>query len=78
MEAGQEVEITFVYGDGDLPENNPHIIASPEHSISTGILDRDNPEVTLRFTVGEAGEVAFMCVSYDCEGHHNLHTMPEG
>ena len=76
VEEGQEVEITFVYGDDGLDHNNPHVIASPDYGITTGILDEDNPEVTLRFTARETGEVAFMCISYECIGHHNLHTMP--
>ncbi len=77
VEAGQEVAITFVYVGDDLPESNFHIIVSPEHSIATGILDRDNPEVTLHFTAREAGEIVFMCIAPECIGHHNLHTMPE-
>ncbi len=36
VEQGQEVEITFVYGDSDFPENNPHIIAIPDYSLQTG------------------------------------------
>ncbi len=75
VEEGQEVEITFVYGDDGLSQNNPHVLASPDYGITTGILGRDNPEVTLRFTAKETGEVAFMCILYECVGHHNLHTI---
>ncbi len=75
VEKGQEVEITFVYGDNDVPENNPHIISVPDYDIETDILDRDNQEVTVRFTATETGEVAFMCTSPECIGHHNLHTI---
>ncbi len=75
VEEGQEVEITFVYGDDDLAQNNPHSISVPNYGIKTSVLDRDNPEVTLRFTARETGEVAFMCVLADCTGHHNLHTI---
>ena len=73
VEAGQEVEITFVYKDDSLPRNNPHNIANPEYGIATGTLDQGNPEVTLRFTARETGVVTFSCVSAECTGHHNLH-----
>ncbi len=73
VEEGQEVEITFVYGDGDLAQNNPHIIAIPDYGIETGPLDRDNPEVTVSFIAEETGEVVFMCIQTTCVGHHNLH-----
>ena len=70
VEAGQEVEITFVYGDGDFDENNPHIIAIPDYGLETGVLDRENPEVTVSFTAGSAGEVvAFTCIRTACVGH---------
>lgn len=72
VEEGQEVEITFVYGDNDFPENNPHIIAIPDYGINTSVLDENNPEVTVRFTAKEIGEVAFLCTKVDCVGHTNL------
>ncbi len=72
VEEGQEVEITFVYGDGDFPQNNPHIIAIPEYGIDTGVLDENNPEVTVSFTASETGEVSFMCTQTTCVGHTNL------
>lgn len=70
--AGQEVEIIFVYGDNDFSQNNPHIIAIPAYDITTDTLDRENPEVTVRFTAGQTGEVNFMCIKVDCVGHANL------
>ena len=73
VEEGQEVEITFVYKDDSLPGNNPHNIASPEYGIETGTLDKNNPEITLRFTANETGEVIFYCITPECIGHHNLH-----
>ena len=73
VEAGQKVEVTFVYGDNDLPENNTHIIASADYGINTGPLDRNNPEVTLSFVAKETGEVVFSCIAPGCIGHHNLH-----
>ncbi len=75
VEAGQEVEITFFYGDDDVAENNPHIISVPDYGITTGVLDKDNPEITVRFIAKETGEVAFMCIAPGCTGHHNLHTI---
>ncbi len=71
VEAGQEVEITFVYGDGDFPQNNLHIIAIPDYDIANIILDEKNPEVTVSFTA-KAGEVAFICTNVTCVGHTNL------
>ena len=72
VEEGQEVTITFVYGDGDFPQNNPHIIAIPDYGIDTGVLDENNLEVTLRFTASKDGEVSFICTEISCVGHPNL------
>ncbi len=71
VEAGQEVEITFVYGDGDFPQDNPHVIAIPGYGIEDVVLDKDNPEKTVSFTAG-AGEVVFKCTTITCVGHTNL------
>ena len=71
VEEGQEVEITFVYGDDDLSQNNPHIITIPTYDISTATLDTENLEDTVSFTASKGGEVSFMCTQY-CVGHANL------
>ncbi len=71
VEEGQEVEITFVYGDEDLSQNNPHIITIPAYGITTATLDKENPEDTVSFTASKSGEVSFMCTLY-CVGHTNL------
>jgi hypothetical protein len=71
VEEGQEVVITFVYGDDDLSQNNPHIITIPTYGISTATLDTENPEDTVSFTASRGGEVSFMCTLY-CVGHANL------
>ncbi len=71
VEEGQEVEITFVYGDGDFPQNNPHVIAIPDYNIATSVIDENNPEVTLHFTA-KAGEAVFICTQITCVGHPNL------
>ena len=72
VEKGQEVEITFVYGDGDFPQNNTHIIAIPDYGIETSVLDEDNPEVTVSFTASKIGKVSFKCTQITCVGHPNL------
>ena len=72
VEEGQEVKIIFVYGDGDLGQNNPHIIAIPDYGLNTGVLDQDNPEATVSFTAASTGEVAFMCAQVTCVGHTNM------
>ena len=75
IEEGQEVEITFVYGDNDFPTNNPHIIAIPDLGITPFILDQNNPEFTVSFTapkVGDATLFSFMCTQTACAGHNNL------
>jgi len=71
VEEGQEVEITFVYGDDDLSFNNPHIIFITGYNIKADTLDRENPEVTVSFIAGQPGEIKFMCV-LSCEGHDNI------
>ena len=75
VEEGQEVEITFVYGDNDFPVNNPHIIAIPDLGITPFILDQNNPEFTVSFTASKVGEVTlfpFICTQTACAGHNNL------
>ena len=72
VEEDQEVEITFVYGDSDFSQNNPHKIIIPEYGIETEIIDENNPEVTVHFTATGHGEIAFMCATTECIGHSNL------
>ncbi len=72
VEEDQEVEITFVYGDSDFSQNNPHQIIIPDYDIETGVIDENNPEVTVRFTAGGHGDVIFMCSNAGCVGHSNL------
>lgn len=69
---GEEVEITFVYGDNDFPQNNPHKIIIPDYGIETSVIDENNPEVTVHFTTSGQGEVIFMCSNTECVGHTNL------
>ncbi len=74
VEEGEEVEITFVYGDGNFSQNNPHVIEIPALGLTTGVIDRQNLEETVRFTAAETGEIMFMCTQVDCVGHANLVT----
>ncbi len=69
---GQEVEITFVYGDDDFSQNNPHVVAIPALGIATRILDENNLEDTVRFTASKSGEIVFKCSEAACVGHANL------
>ena len=69
--AGQEVEITFVYGDADLQYDNSHVIFITGYNIKTGTLDRENPEITVRFIADRPGEIKFMCILV-CTGHDEL------
>ncbi len=72
VEQGQEVEITFVYADGDFIQNNPHVIVIPEYGIETAAIDEDNPEETVRFTVSGSGSISFKCNNPTCVGHLKL------
>ncbi len=72
VEQGQEVEITFVYGDGDFIQNNPHVIVIPEYGIETAPIDENNPEETVRFTVTGTGPISFKCATLTCVGHPKL------
>ena len=74
VEEGEEFEITFVYGDGDFSQNNPHVIEITALGLTTGVIDRQNAEETLHFTATETGEISFMCTKVDCVGHANLLT----
>lgn len=69
VEEGQEVEITFVYGDGDLPYLNSHPILITGYNIRPPIIET---EVTIRFIADKPGEFSFMCIYPPCEGHENL------
>ena len=68
---GQAVEITFVYAEDASQDNNPHIFFVVGYKIQTDILDKDNPEVTVKFTADKTGEFPIACIM-DCAGHNNL------
>ncbi len=68
---GDEVKITFLYGDGDLSWDNPHIITIDGYSITTAAIDKNNPNATVQFIAGQAGQFKFYC-STPCFGMENL------
>lgn len=68
---GQEVTLTFRYGDLDLDENNPHVLLVQGYDVRTATLDRDNPEVTVTFSADRAGTFTVRCIK-PCTGHSNL------
>lgn len=68
---GDTVRITFVYGDGDLPGDNPHVIMIEGYNVQTGLLSKTNPRQVVEFTAGQAGSFAFRCV-IPCIGMENL------
>jgi len=70
VEEGKEVEITFVYADV-TSFNNKHIIHISGYNIDTEVLDKDNPEVTVKFIANKTGEFSFKCI-LDCVGHQNI------
>ncbi len=72
VEQGQEVEITFVYGDDDFVQNNPHVIIIPDYDIETAPIDENNPEETVCFTVIGFGSISFKCSNLTCVGHPKL------
>ncbi|MBI2874786.1 MAG: hypothetical protein HYY09_06835 [Firmicutes bacterium] len=69
--AGERVEITFVYGDGDLGHDNPHQVYFPTLDLKSGVLNEGNQESTVSFTATETGKIPMKCVR-QCEGHKLL------
>ena len=67
---GQEVEITFVYAD-TTSYDNQHTVFISGYNVDTGVLGKDNPEVTVKFIANQPGEFNIVCTS-DCTGHENL------
>ncbi len=65
---GDTVRIKFVYTDNDLNYDNPHQIMIEGYGITTGKIDRSNPEETVEFVAGQSGQFTFHCVLI-CNGH---------
>lgn len=68
---GEQVAITFVYGDTDLDYPNPHMIKLKDYGLQTAELSPDHPQQTLTFTVNKTGSFSMACVA-KCEGHQQL------
>ena len=68
---GQPVELTFVYGDGHLPDDNPHILRIEGLNIESGEISRSTPQTTVTFTASQSGEIKYVC-SIRCVGHGRL------
>lgn len=68
---GELVELTLVYGDTHLAEDNPHIVFLEGLDLESPELSRAHPEVTVRFTAERSGRLRFKCTAY-CTGHDRL------
>jgi len=68
---GEQVAITFVYGDQDLDYPNPHMIKLKDYGLQTAELSPDHPRQTLTFTVNKTGSFSMTCVA-KCNGHQQL------
>ncbi|MBI3975562.1 MAG: hypothetical protein HY334_04140 [Armatimonadetes bacterium] len=68
---GELVEITFVYGDSHLPQDNPHVIFIEGLRLESPQISRARPEVAVRFTAEQSGRLLFKCTAY-CTGHDRL------
>lgn len=64
---GQEVEITFVWADVAVPDNT-HRLLLRGYDLTTGLLDAENREQTLRFMADRVGTFELVC-DWRCEGH---------
>jgi len=68
---GQQVQITFVYGDTTLADENPHEISIAGYNL-TARVSKSQPQATVTFVANEAGEFNFACMNEDCQGHRRL------
>lgn len=68
---GDNITINFVYGEGNLSFDNPHIIKIEGYNIQTRVLDKSAPMQRLSLIVGQAGRFVFHCV-LPCFGMENL------
>ena len=71
LSQGDAVHITFVYGDGELSYDNPHVIFLRGYDLRTTVISRSNPIATLDFVATETGTFAFYCL-VPCVGMENL------
>ncbi|HET7768022.1 MAG TPA: hypothetical protein VFN74_04550, partial [Chloroflexota bacterium] len=68
---GQQIELTFVYGDGHLPDDNPHVMRIEGLNIESGEIGRSTPQTTVTFTASQSGEIKYVC-AIRCVGHGRL------
>jgi hypothetical protein len=73
VEEGELVEFRFSYGDGDLADDNPHVMIIERTGLESGLLSRENPLVTLRFRPETVGTHTLQCIA-PCHGHEQLKT----
>jgi hypothetical protein len=71
VKQGDAVSLTFLYGDGSLSQNNPHVIAIEGYGLTTPKLTRTAPSATLQFVAGQVGDFVIHC-TLPCLGMDNL------
>ncbi len=67
---GDTVRITFVYGDGDLAEDNPHGMAVVGYDVQA-LVNKANPTATVEFIAHRSGTFRIVCTT-PCVGMENL------
>jgi hypothetical protein len=68
---GEVIVVRFVYGDTDLPYDNPHQMYLEGYGIETEIISRENPVTTIEFRADTVGKFRFYC-AIGCLGMENL------
>jgi hypothetical protein len=68
---GDKVRLTFVYGDWDLSQDNPHVITIDGYNVVSPKLRRTTPNSTVEFVAGQSGDFRMHC-SLPCLGMENL------
>ncbi len=71
VQQGDSVKITFIYGDGDLANDNPHEMSFEHYGIQTVKIGKSNPTATVEFVADTPGSFIFYC-DIPCEGMANL------
>lgn len=73
VEEGELVEFRFIYGDGALAKDNPHVLSIEGMDLDTGRIDRANAQSVLRIRPEKTGTYTLRC-TVTCEGHEFLQT----
>jgi hypothetical protein len=71
VQQGDSVKITFIYGDRDLANDNPHEMSFEHYGIQTVKIGKSNPTATVEFVADTSGNFIFYC-DIPCEGMANL------